>query len=1779
MHTEPTTQSNGLDSQRFTWVLAVLLVGILMVGAYFRFIGLNWDSNQHLHPDERFLTMVETSISPVTSLKEYFSTETSSLNPHNRGYGFYVYGTLPLFMVRYIAEWVGKIGYDEVNLVGRVVSGILDLGTVLLVFLIAWRLFKNIRLGLLASAFAAFSVLPIQLSHYFTVDTYTNFFTFCAFLCAVWVMTDLKPLAGAQFEEGKMPDGDAPDGVKPFPWRWIVSNRSGILPCVLFGLSLGLAMASKVSAAPLALLLPGAMLVRYYSLPAADRSQAGRVLIRNLVVAALVSVLVFRIFQPYAFKGPGFFGVFPNEKWVANLRELGLQSAGDVDFPPALQWARRPVTFALQNMVFWGLGIPLGVLAWAGFLWMGWRIFRRGEWKQYVLIWVWTGFYFAWQSINFTRSMRYQLPVYPSLAIIAAWAVFFLWQQRGRQGASFFRRHWRRILAALVGVVVLVGTAAWAYAFTRIYTRPVTRVAASMWIYQNIPGAINLRIESSGGDFNQIVPFRMGVAVTDQRPLVMSFQPRLSGTTTGIDFSHIVTSSLGNQAKTLLVTICADVDGNEPLTSGMISGEFPLGSDPRGNSYQILFPQPLQVNAGRTYYLVVRVLEPDSAVNLAGPIQLHLDGESISFRQPMAEPVDALRQGKNYLVQFSSVQSGQLNEVYIPRIVDWEGRPGEKTLLLTITDPAESDRVLAVGELTSQFGYESDPRGLPYTIHLSQPVAIQAQHTYTLRLEITDGEGVIAIYGSRQAIESSWDDPLPLGMTGYNPFDYYMGVYRSDLNFEMYWDDNEEKLDRFLGILNQADYIFISSNRQWGTTVRVPERYPLTSQYYRSLLGCPEDEDIVWCYSVAKPGMFTGNLGFDLVHVEQSDPNLGSLTFNDQFAEEAFSVYDHPKVLIFKKNDSYTPENAQALLGAVDLTQVVHVTPRKAQTYPGNLMLPADRLATQRSGGTWSDLFNRDDLQNKYPVLAVFLWYIVVALLGWVVYPLVRLAFNHLPDKGYPMVRMAGMLLLAWLVWLAGSFGVAFSRLTITLVALGLLVLNAFLFYLQRKSLLPELRARWRYYLVIEGLALGFFLLFLFIRLGNPDLWHPAKGGEKPMDFSYLNAVIKSTTFPPYDPWFTGGYLNYYYYGFVLVGVLIKWLGIVPSIAYNIFLPTIFSLVALGAFSFGWNVISGIHPAGAHSPPGECKHPRWIELFPLLAGLAAAMGVLVLGNLGTVKMIWVGLTRIGLSGVESPGFFDNTLATLKGFWMFLVGTPMPYGAGEWYWNPSRAIPGEPITEFPFFTFLYADPHAHLFALPITLFALTWGLSIIMGKWRWGDENGRLPGLYFAASILVGSVALGALRPTNTWDMPTFLALAGLAVFYTAFRYSRIPERILPAVPRWVMHVLVAGLATGLLALCTFSFYQPFADWFGQAYTAFDYWKGDHTPLGSYLTHWGLFLFVITSWMVWETREWLANTPVSALNKLRAVRQYIIAILVLTVLLVAGLLVIGVSIAWLVLPMMLWSLLLILRPGQPDVKRAVLFMVGTGLTLTLAVELVALRGDIGRMNTVFKFYLQVWTLFAVSAAAGLMWLFPAVRKEWLSHWRIAWQTAFIILLVGTVLFPIAAGIDKITDRMTRSAPHTLDGMNYMQYSTYSDAGVDMDLSQDYRAIQWMQENVVGSPVIVEANAPEYRWGTRYTIYTGLPGVVGWNWHQRQQRALTPSDWVTTRVEAVGNFYRSTDRQETINFLARYQVEYIIVGQLERAYYSGEGLDRFEAWSGDVWQEVYRDADTVIYQVLP
>ena len=1683
--------------EKYPWLYDLLFLLVFLLAGYLRLTGLDWGQGGGQHPDENHFSGVLESLRSQTcenptvpveacppnlkhwiSIGDYFNSTTSPLNPYNRGFSFYVYGNLPMTIIRIAADATNQTNLREF---GRLFSAFADLFAIFFLYLLVSHMYGR-RMGLLASLFSALTVMQIQQAHFFTVDLFVNTFAFLALLFAVAILEykeqKLETLETSQpsleesSNEAKTPDSNSTSLSLHFR---ITTLRPRITNPLLFfsvgfGLALGMAMASKINIAPLAIVLPAAFILRYFI----QKKQSGQLIIENwwsrdtnywilvvvcLIVGALATLISFRIFQPYAFSGVGL-----NPQWVGNIKEQRVQAEGDADLPWNLQWARRSHLYSFTNLTLWGLGLPLGILAWAGFLYMGWRILK-GEWRH-ALLWGWTAFYFLWQSLQFNPTMRYQLPIYPLLAMMAAWFVFELagsnipiFQQPALTGAAVSTlapgahlpdllsksravpgsagegSNLRTILASLVGITVLVLTAIWAFAFHTIYLHDEPRIAASRWIFQNIPGPINVQIQTEDSVYNQPLPFPIGGFIQSGQPYETSFVAPNDGTVTNVTLGHAI----------------------------------------------------------------------------------------------------------NKLALSSTLK-----------------------LTLSNTPNQTPDQVLATASLMSDFAAQGDSRGGSYTLKLNKPVYIKGGSQYFLHLEIDNG--VLELSGATVANETDYDYPLPLRIEGNDAFG---GIYRGDLNLQVYWDDNTDKLNRFVSTLNDTDYILIPTNHQYGQITRLPERYPLTTLYYRELIGCPQDKDIIWCYRVAKPGQFKGQLGYDLAAVFESDPTLGPIVINDQSAEEAFTFYDHPKVMIFKKNKDFNITQVQSVLSRVDLTKAIHLMPREFSSY-SNLLLPSDKLAQQRAGGTWSDLFNYDWVQNRYPVLGLVIWYFFIFILGLAVYPLTRLAMPGLADKGYPLSRALGLVLFGYLAWIAGSVGIPYTRITITSVFVLLMIIGGLLAYYQRAELREEWQNNRKYFLMIEGLFLAFFLIDLIIRIGNPDLWHPAKGGERPMDFSYFNAVLKSTVFPPYDPWFDGGYINYYYYGFVLVGTPVKLLGIVPSIAYNFILPTLFAMVGVCAFSLGWNLLA----SGFLSPQSsQGDAPQSVggdgEVLPFVGGIAASALTILLGNLGTIQLVYQKLQELGAAGAFSwdatVSIFQRWAWAIQGFMMTFKGASLAIGPGDWYWNPSRVIPpggGNEITEFPLFTFIYSDLHAHMIAIPLALLALSWGLAVVAGGAKWRNQLSAVCGL------VVGGLIIGAFYPANLSDTYTYLLIGIIAIGYAVFAYtekSSIVRRI----------ALSIGAVVALFLLSHY-LYEPYRAWYSQSYSALDEWKGPFTPIWSYLTHWLVFLFIIVSWMVWETHEWMASTPVSALRKLRPYALLIEGALVVFVLALLVLAFKKISIGWIALPIAVWAGILLLRPNLPDAKRFVLFLIGTALLITIVVEVLVVRGDIGRQNTIFKFYMQAWILLAISAGAAFAWTLPGFFK-WLLGWRAFWQTAMIFLLAGAALFTVSGTAGKMRDRWIVEAPRTLDAMTFMKYANYDDFGQRLDLSEDYRAIRWMQDNVKGSPVIVEANCSEYRWCTRFTIYTGLPGVVGWNWHQRQQRVLQ-SQWVEDRVAAIGNFYNNLDSGFTREFLKTYNVSYIVVGQLERAAYTPEGLAKFKAFDGKYWRSVYQDGSTVIYEVI-
>lgn len=1012
-----------------------------------------------------------------------------------------------------------------------------------------------------------------------------------------------------------------------------------------------------------------------------------------------------------------------------------------------------------------------------------------------------------------------------------------------------------------------------------------------------------------------------------------------------------------------------------------------------------------------------------------------------------------------------------------------------------------------------------------------------------------------------------WDDPLPLLLPN-QPVDAYTGE-----QLELYFTDDEPKLVKMIDQLDRGDYIFISSNRLYESIPRIPEQYPMTIEYYLML--------------------FSGDLGFELVQTFDSYPQLFGIELNDDGADESFTVYDHPKVLIFKKTDAFNKAVVEnRLAAALNSQEIVPLGP----TETGNNFLMYDEAEriVQQSGGTWSDIFDRTGLTNRHPIRA---WYLALQLMALAAIPLCWRVLHGLPDRGFAVAKTIGLLTAAYVAWLLPSLKLmSFGRGVVLIGVAFTAALSLAAVWRRRREFLTDVRSRWTEMLFVELLFFIAFFTFTWFRSINPDLWHPFRGGEKPMEFAYFNAVIRSTHFPAYDPWFAGGYINYYYFGYVLLASVTRLTGVIPAMAFNLAVPTLFALLVINTWSFVRNILGMIkHDLGPRA--------RWV--IPGLA-LLGPLFVVLLGNLDLARRI--GRGEYGYSPAEEQGWFGlGALGDIiRGTWRaFVHAQPMP---SDTYWAPSRVIP-DTVNEFPYFTYLFADFHPHMAGLTVTSAILVVALAIL-GSRRWPSsttsaeiETGRqfftsrsavmdamraIPrGITIDRGLMVMLVAFltGMLFPLNAWDFPTYVLLI-VGAFALLEIVSACGNTELTSSSGWqitfdsVRRVAVWSAATVVLGRI---FFLPYFIHYAQPNSGFDAWEGGKTLTGQYLIVHGISLFFVVSFLLaeiaalskrwevplfkfraarWTSLPGSSTTRTFAVTLDRSVKTMspvIIVSLLLTLL--------GVYAVWQehVLPLLIalaipvavvaWE-----RRREP-IHLFLCAMVGLALGLSAAVERYALRGDIGRFNTVFKFYLQIWVLFALVAAAGTAVMIVRHRHLLAPLNRVGWGLMALVLIFAGLTYPVLATPARLDDRFNE-LPRTLDGTAYMQEAVYDDARPDTGeivpygLREDLDGINWLLDNVEGSPVILEGLTSLYRWGSRISVYTGLPTVLGWDWHQTQQRAGY-GDLINERRDEVNWIFGSeVDFFLVQPLLDKYHVRFIYVGPLEHVMYDAAALAKFD-----------------------
>lgn len=835
-------------------------------------------------------------------------------------------------------------------------------------------------------------------------------------------------------------------------------------------------------------------------------------------------------------------------------------------------------------------------------------------------------------------------------------------------------------------------------------------------------------------------------------------------------------------------------------------------------------------------------------------------------------------------------------------------------------------------------------------------------------------------------------------------------------------------------------------------------------------------------------------------------------------------------------------------------------------------------------------------------MITIIIWYLAALLVGWIAFPI---AFRFLPglkDRGYALARPLGLLLWAYLFWLMGSLKIAQNDVGGVLLALAILGLMSFFagrgHWDEMKAWVKENR---NLIITVEMVILAAFAFLAWHRALDPAI----AGTEKPMEFAFINAILRSPSMPPNDPWLSGYAISYYYFGYVMVSMLIRVTGAAPEIGFNLSLALWYAMAAGGAYSLVANLMA------ARKMP---LFKNWPGL-RLAAPILGAVFVLLVSNMG-------GLLELMHSGGL---FWEKTSEGVptSSFWSWLdiaewdQAPPEPYVAvweapkrsGILYWRASRVIRDrdfsenerEIIDEFPFFSYLLGDLHPHVLSMPFVMLAI----ALILNFYLNGGgipfkitEGWSLP--FSLPYLLLCVVALGGLAFLNTWDFPIYVGL--FAVTYFVRQYQDCGWSLDRLVDLALM-ALILGVGGAVV-------YLPF-------YFGFSSQAGGPMPSLIYSTRgiqfWVMFaplLMPLILFLVYEIR------------KVKAWRHLLFGLMV-TVTLLVGLLVISTGLGyvysqfsskvgeysnlnilflqevqgaavdnpastgavfanvlgqslyrrltapgtWLTLGLMLVLVTAALRQRRskeedPDGSFKAdfaLLMALLGIGLTMVPEFIYLRDQFGwRMNTIFKFYYQAWIVWAVAAAYGALVLLDEARPRW----QAGASLALVISLMGGLIYPMVMTGYKIGSDPNKIL--TLDGLAFFR-EYYAD---------DADAAQWLKMAPDG--IVAEAVGNSYQFPyARMSMVSGLSTVLGWVGHESQWRGGATE--MGTRYEDMEKLYKTRDSFEAENLLRTYHIRYIVVGNLERTAYMGSALNTTsETKFQKIAQPVFQNGSVTIYE---
>lgn len=751
-------------------------------------------------------------------------------------------------------------------------------------------------------------------------------------------------------------------------------------------------------------------------------------------------------------------------------------------------------------------------------------------------------------------------------------------------------------------------------------------------------------------------------------------------------------------------------------------------------------------------------------------------------------------------------------------------------------------------------------------------------------------------------------------------------------------------------------------------------------------------------------------------------------------------------------------------------------------------------------------------MNSSYGILELIYWLITVELLAFSALPYIAWLLPNAPDRGYGVSKLLGPFAFAATTWLISLAGLNTTNNNILLYATFFsLIIVGIRGYSSGWFSFRELKELLnRYARSVEGIFIGLTLLFGIIRFFNPEVFW----GEKPMDSTFLNFFVRNNTLPPQDPWAAGSSMSYYYLGIYFIAALLKLTSIPAAIGYNLAMATLAGWIGAALFTLVLNLT---------------KHKRFSLWAVWLLVLASNPEVLRLSVLNLIQ--WKQFN------------FDTT-----------------------FWPSTRVFTSPSFLEYTSWSLLFADLHAHVIAIPFTVVALALASCLaIDGRSRYSPSGAAL-------RLLLGAV-VGALFGLNTWDFISYGGVVGILIVCANVPNFWKPPTDSDGKPVLGEVVLVKLFSRGVALLWDLALF------------------GASTALVVYLYRLGVNFNPGGGW------GWVSSHEFNSIDKLfRVIGYYLtgsfIAALALGAmrlkgndkpsvpeLLIAGALLVAAFIPGLMshlrgMVFQPWPTFLfcgvlaglafvaIFRQAKDRSELRVLGIFTIAVALLIVILEIFFLLD--RMNTLFKGYMAVWMLSGVATAVGLFYAYQTAISHSISQRITRWALRAGYLFVALLILGTSINVFAVL-RMQRvpKRSFTLDGIAFLRSSNPDDAA----------AVDWINRNVKGTPVMLEAQGDGYREFTRISMHTGVPVVLGWEHHARQ-RGLS-HDSAMDRRKAILAIYTGEDLDQTRELLLRYKVDLIVVGAVERNTYRRLERLKFDN-NPQIFTKVFESGGTAIYK---